>query len=205
MTNLEKLKAIRIPLNANDSIAEFISKSDLQEIKLDVCYAVQNLLDALCIDTIQDHNTRETAKRVSKMLIDETLKGRYHPMPEVTAFPNFKNLDEFFVAGPIDVKSLCSHHFQPIIGKAWVGIKPGSKVIGLSKYHRLVDWICRRPQIQEEMTVMIADEIEKIAETPDVAVIVKAEHFCCKVRGIEQDSMFTTSVMRGIFKESHPS
>ena len=137
------------------------------------------------------------------MFVHEIFRGRYYPPPPVTAFPNAKQYDQIYMTGPITINSTCAHHFQPITGKAYVGIFPGEKVIGLSKFNRLVDWIASRPQIQEEMTEQIADEIEKQTEAKGVAVVLKAKHFCMSARGVkEHDSDMLTSVVRGMFLRS---
>jgi len=177
-----------------------VSSGDMVQIEQNTEAAVQQLLEALCIDTENDHNTKDTAKRVAKMFLHETFKGRYEAMPKVTAFPNAGNYDQIYLTGPITIRSTCAHHFQNIIGKCWIGIYPGKKVIGLSKFNRLVDWIASRPQIQEEMTVQIADLIEEQTQAQGIAVIVKAEHMCLTHRGFkEHESDMTTSVMRGTF------
>lgn len=166
--------------------------------------ACQSLLDALLIDTKADHNTRDTAKRMAKMYVHEVLRGRFYPAPEITDFPNVSNLDELYVTGPITVRSMCSHHFAPIVGKAWIGVLPSERVIGLSKFNRIADWIMRRPQIQEEATVQLADFIEQAIQPRGLAVVVKARHMCMTWRGVceHDDATMTTSVMRGAMRES---
>ena len=187
---------------ANDTIYEAISDTDREELIEEVKEAFQGVLDALVIDTKNDHNTQETAKRVAKMFVNEIFRGRYYPPPCVTAFPNVKQYDQIYMSGPISINSTCAHHFQPITGKAYVGIFPGKKVIGLSKFNRMVDWVASRPQIQEEMTEQIADMIQEETEAKGVAVIVKAEHFCMTARGVkEHESDMVTSVVRGIFRD----
>ncbi|SVB06011.1 uncharacterized protein METZ01_LOCUS158865 [marine metagenome] len=185
---------------ANDTIYSYLDDGDLQKIEDEVAVAFQGVLKALAINTREDHNTKDTARRVAKMYVHEIFKGRYYPPPEVTAFPNAKQYDQLYMTGPISVDSTCAHHFQPISGQCYIGIFPGKKVIGLSKFNRLVDWIVSRPQIQEEMTEQIADTIEKETEAKGVAVIVKAEHFCMTARGVkEHESDMMTSVLRGDF------
>ena len=185
---------------ANDTIYEAISDTDREELIEEVKEAFQGVLDALVIDTKNDHNTQETAKRVAKMFVNEIFRGRYYPPPCVTAFPNAKQYDQIYMSGPITINSTCAHHFQAIAGKAYVGIFPGNKVIGLSKFNRMVDWVASRPQIQEEMTEQIADMIEKETEAKGVAVVIKAEHFCMTARGVkEHESEMLTSVLRGMF------
>ena len=187
---------------ANDTIYDVINDDDRVELIEEVTDAFQGVLDALVIDTKNDHNTQETAKRVAKMFVNELFRGRYYPPPAVTAFPNVKQYDQIYMSGPMTINSTCAHHFQAITGKAYVGIFPGKKVIGLSKFNRIVDWVASRPQIQEEMTEQIADMIEKETEAKGVAVIVKAEHFCMTARGVkEHESNMVTSVVRGVLRD----
>ena len=139
--------------HCNDNIAEYInSDSELDQLVDEVSDRFQAVLESLIIDTDNDHNTRDTARRVAKMFIHETFGGRYRPVPKVTSFPNlgYKSL---YTTGPISIRSTCAHHFQNIVGRCWVGILPEDEVIGLSKFNRIVHHIAERPQIQEEMTV----------------------------------------------------
>ena len=187
-------------MKANDTIYDGLG--DLQDIENNVTEAFQGVLDALLIDTKNDHNTKDTARRVAKMFVHEIFRGRYYPPPKITAFPNVKQYDQIYMSGPITINSTCAHHFQSITGQAYVGIFPGEKVIGLSKFNRMVDWVASRPQIQEEMTEQIADMIQEETEAKGVAVIVKAEHFCMTARGVkEHESDMVTSVVRGIFRD----
>jgi GTP cyclohydrolase I len=163
---------------------------------------MESLLQSLVIDTANDHNTKDTARRVAKMFVRETFSGRYRPAPDITAFPNASDYDQLYVTGPITIRSTCAHHFQNIVGKAYIGVYPGKNVIGLSKFNRMADWIASRPQIQEEMTVQIADMVEQETQAAGVAVLVQAEHHCMTSRGVrEHESAMTTSVMRGKFRE----
>jgi len=133
------------------------------------------------------------------MYMKEIFRGRYDPMPKITAFPNL-GYQSMYTSGPISVKSTCAHHFQNIVGSAWIGIIPNDEVIGLSKFNRLVHHIAERPQIQEEMTSQIADALVQFAKTPNIAVVVKAEHMCMTHRGVrEHESDMTTAIMRGAF------
>lgn len=166
--------------------------------------ACQDLLDALQIDAENDHNTKHTAERMARMFVHELFRGKYYPKPDVTAFPNVKHIDQLMVIGPIDIKSMCAHHFLPFVGQAWIGILPDKdgKLLGLSKYSRLTDWIFARPQIQEEATEMLADEIEKSCEPRGLQVVVRAKHMCAAIRGVEKpNGLFVTSAIRGVFKE----
>ena len=185
------------PFNANDSVIDRFNEVDLSLLEPILTRRLHSVLECLLIDTPNDHNTRGTAARIAKMYLHEIFVGRYTPKPKMTDFPNVKNLDELLVHGPMNIKSVCSHHFQPFLGSAWVGVLPGKRVVGLSKYNRIVDWYARRPQIQEELTVQIADDLEKTLKPKGLIVVIKAKHFCIHCRGVEQDSMTTTSVARG--------
>jgi len=187
---------------ANDTIYAYLDPGDVKHIEDEVADAFQDVLKALVINTTDDHNSYATARRVAKMFVHEIFRGRYYPPPDVTAFPNAKQYDQIYMTGPITINSTCAHHFQPITGKCYIGVFPGEKVIGLSKFNRLVDWIASRPQIQEEMTEQIADMIEKETEAQGVAVVIKAEHFCMTARGVkEHESEMLTSVLRGILRD----
>jgi len=195
----DRIRKAGARFHSNDNISEFILLDEIDQLQAEVEDAMQGVLQALVIDTENDHNTNETAKRVAKMFINETFGGRYSPAPRVTSFPNmgYKSL---YTTGPISIRSTCAHHFQNIVGKCWVGIVPEDEVIGLSKFNRLVHHIAERPQIQEEMTTQIADALKDYAKTPNVAVLVKAEHHCMTHRGVkEHESDMTTAIMLGAF------
>ena len=204
MTTSEKIRA-RIQAAgasyfANHNISEYIEPGELDSLTAEVACEFEGVLRSLVIDTDQDHNTQDTANRVAKMFVQEIFSGRFLPAPKITSFPNmgYKNL---YTTGPISIQSTCAHHFQNITGNCWVGIFPEKEVIGLSKFNRVVQWITRRPQIQEEMTVQIAEELKKFAKTEHVAVIVKANHHCMTARGVrEHTSDMTTAIMTGYFQ-----
>lgn len=202
---IRRIKKANSTFRANDNISEFIKDDELTLIHDDVEKNIEILLRSLIIDIDSDWNTKETAKRVAKMLLQETFSGRYVEKPKITAFPNIEGAyDEIYVTGPITIRSTCAHHLEPIDGKCYIGVFPGDNVIGLSKFNRLIDWIASRPTIQEEMTIQIANEIQVATQAKGVAVLVSAEHFCMKARGVkEHHPMMTTSVMRGLFKD-HP-
>ncbi len=187
--------------HANDNISDFILPGELEILEKEVATRVRDLLKTLLIDVDKDHNTQETAERVSRMYINEVFKGRFYKQPKVTSFPNDKNLDEIYTVGPITVRSACSHHLVPILGDCWIGIKPGKKVIGLSKFARVADWVFSRPHIQEEAVMILADEIERLCEPKGLGIIVKAQHYCMKWRGVkEPDTSMINSVVRGDFR-----
>ena len=197
----ERINTAKARYNANDNISEFIKPGELELLQNEVQNELQRVLSSLVIDTEHDHNTKETAKRVAKMFLNETFGGRYVPEPRVTSFPNM-GYNNLYTTGPITIRSTCAHHFQNIVGRCWVGIFPEEEVIGLSKFNRLVHHIAERPQIQEEMTTQIADKLVQYAKTPNVAVVVKAEHHCMTHRGVkEHDSDMTTAVMLGKFRD----
>jgi GTP cyclohydrolase IA len=200
----DRLRKAGVRFHSNDNISDYIQEGELPQLQLEVEVAMQQVLQALVIDTDHDHNTHETAKRVAKMFVNETFGGRYNPAPRVTSFPNL-GYRSLYTTGPITIRSTCAHHFQNIVGKCWVGILPEDEVIGLSKFNRIVHHIVERPQIQEEMTTQIANELVRFAKTPNVAVVVKAEHHCMTARGVrEHESDMTTAIMLGAF-ESDPS
>ena len=197
----ERIVTAKTRFHANDNIAEFIKPGELELLQAEVQDEMQRVLSSLVIDTEHDHNTKETAKRVAKMFLNETFGGRYIPEPRVTSFPNM-GYNNLYTTGPITIRSTCAHHLQNIVGKCWVGIFPEEEVIGLSKFNRLVHHIAERPQIQEEMTTQIEDKLVQYAKTPNVAVVVKAEHHCMTHRGVkEHDSDMTTAVMLGKFRD----
>ncbi len=188
--------------HANDNIAAFMRAGELDELQAEVQAKLQEVLRALVIDTDSDHNTQETAKRVAKMYLREIFKGRYAEAPPVTEFPNVTRLNELMIVGPITVRSACSHHLCPIMGRVWIGLLPNehSNLIGLSKYARLCDWIMSRPQIQEEAVTMLANELQERVQPDGLAIVMEADHFCMHWRGVkDSDSMMTNSVMRGAF------
>ena len=188
--------------HANDNIAAFVHAGEIPELKAEVQAKLQEVLQALVIDTDNDHNTHETAQRVAKMYFDEVFRGRYVAMPAVTEFPNAERLNELMIVGPITVRSACSHHMCPIFGKVWIGILPNehSNLIGLSKYARIADWIMSRPQIQEEAVTMLANELQQRVRPDGLAIVMEADHFCMHWRGVkDNNSAMVNSVMRGAF------
>jgi GTP cyclohydrolase I len=198
----ERLAAARKRFNANDNIADFIEPGELESLLDEVETKMQGVLDSLVIDTTGDHNTHNTARRVAKMYINEVFKGRYAQAPTITEFPNAEHLNELMIVGPITVRSACSHHFCPVIGRIWIGVLPNehTNVIGLSKYARLVDWVMGRPQIQEEAVVQLADLIMEKTQPDGLGIVMEASHFCMSWRGVrEMDSKMINSVMRGVF------
>ncbi len=198
----DRIKAAGRRFHANDNIAEFIEgETELSALEDELAANMQSLLETLVIDTRSDHNTRGTARRVARMFLHEVFRGRYHRMPAVTEFPNAERLNELMIVGPITVRSACSHHLVPILGKLWIGVLPSeqSNLIGLSKFSRIADWIMSRPQIQEEAVMQLADLLEARLKPEGLAIVLEADHFCTHWRGVKDESHMTNSVMRGAF------
>ncbi|MSQ56697.1 MAG: GTP cyclohydrolase I [Limnohabitans sp.] len=198
----ERLKQAHKRFHSNDNIAEFIQPGELDALLTEVEKKMKGLLESLVIDTDNDHNTGDTAKRVAKMYLNEVFRGRYTTQPAITEFPNAEHLNELMIVGPITVRSACSHHFCPVIGKIWIGILPNehTNVIGLSKYARLAEWVMGRPQIQEEAVVQLADLIQVKTQPDGLAIVMEATHYCMAWRGVkDMDSRMINSVMRGAF------
>jgi GTP cyclohydrolase I len=188
--------------HANDNISAFIEAGELEALQAEVEGKIQGVLDSLVIDTQSDHNTNETAKRVAKMYLTEVFHGRYHAAPAVTEFPNAESLNELMIVGPITVRSACSHHLCPIMGRLWIGLMPNehSNLIGLSKYSRLAEWIMSRPQIQEEAITQMAELLLDKVRPDGLAVVMEADHFCMHWRGVRDNATkMINSVMRGSF------
>jgi len=198
----ERLNRARERFHANDNIARFIEPGELAQLLAEVEGKMQGVLESLVIDTEGDHNTQGTARRVARMYLTEVFRGRYTPRPEVTEFPNAEHLNELMIVGPITVRSACSHHLCPIIGKVWIGVMPNeqSNLIGLSKYARLCDWVMSRPQIQEEAVTRLVDLLQERMQPDGIALVMEADHFCMQWRGVKDtDSKMINSVMRGSF------
>lgn len=188
--------------SANENIADFILDGELDLLQEELTVKMQDVLSSLVIDTDNDHNTKETASRVAKMYLKEVFSGRYSQKPKITEFPNAKHLDEIYTLGPISLRSACSHHLVEIEGDVWIGILPSDKVIGISKFARLLNWVANRPHIQEEMSVMLADELESLINPKGLAIVIKAKHHCMTWRGVkEKEVSMVNSVMRGQFRE----
>ena len=198
----QRLQAARKRFNANDNIAGFIEPGEFEQLLDEVTDKMVGVLDSLVIDTERDHNTQNTARRVAKMYLNEVFNGRYVEAPRITEFPNVEHLNELMIVGPITVRSACSHHFCPVIGKIWIGVMPNehTNVIGLSKYARMAEWVMGRPQIQEEAVVQLADLIQETTQPDGLAIVMEASHYCMAWRGVkDMDSKMINSVMRGVF------
>ena len=188
--------------HANDNISAFIEPGEIDALLDEVAGKMQAVLESLVIDVTKDHNTRDTARRVAKMYLNEVFRGRYVSQPPVTEFPNAEYLNELMIVGPITVRSACSHHLCPIMGRLWIGLLPNehSNLIGLSKYSRLAEWIMSRPQIQEEAIAQVADLLMNKVAPDGLAVVMEADHFCMHWRGVKDTATkMVNSVMRGAF------
>ncbi len=201
-----RLIEARRRFHANDNIAAFIEEGELESLLDEVEGKFKGVLDSLVIDTDSDHNTQETARRVAKMYLTEVFRGRFVEPPPVTEFPNAEFLNELMIVGPITVRSACSHHFCPIMGRLWIGLMPNehSNLIGLSKYSRLAEWVMSRPQIQEEAIAQMATLLMDKVRPDGLAVVMEADHFCMHWRGVkDNDTKMINSVMRGSFLKDH--
>jgi GTP cyclohydrolase I len=185
---------------ANDNISAFVAPGEIDELLEEVSGKMRSVLESLVIDLENDHNTKDTARRIAKMYLNEVFRGRYTSAPSVTEFPNTTSLNELMIVGPITIRSACSHHFCPIMGRLWIGIMPNqhSNLIGLSKYARLAEWIMTRPQIQEEAITQVAELLMEKVRPDGLAVVMEADHFCMHWRGVKDvASKMVNSVMRG--------
>ncbi len=171
---------------SNQAVDGYMDKPEQQEMIAAAARKVEELFDVLQIDHRNDHNTRDTPKRVAKMYVEELLKGRYNAPPEITDFDNANSYDGLIVTGPIDVRSTCGHHLMPIYGAAYIGIlpSPNGRIIGLSKYDRIVDYFCSRLQIQEELVQQIGRFIMDKTNPRGLAVRISAVHMCKTQRGV---------------------
>jgi len=198
----ERISQAKQRFHANDNIAAFLEPGDLEALIDEVEGKMKGVLESLVIDTESDHNTQDTARRVAKMYLTEVFRGRYVAAPAVTEFPNAERLNELMIVGPITVRSACSHHFCPIMGRLWIGLMPNehSNLIGLSKYARLAEWIMSRPQIQEEAITQMAELLMRKVSPDGLAVVMEADHFCMHWRGVkDSETKMINSVMRGSF------
>jgi GTP cyclohydrolase I len=191
----ERLQAQGQRFHANDNISDFIQPGELDQLLKEVEGKMAGVLESLVIDVQHDHNTQDTARRVAKMYVNEVF----------TEFPNAEHLNELMIMGPVTVRSACSHHLCPIMGRLWIGVMPhkDSDLIGLSKYSRLSEWIMSRPQIQEEAIIQLADLLVGMVKPDGLAVVMEADHFCMHWRGVKDNaSKMTNSVMRGVYLEN---
>ena len=198
----KRLKAADKRYWAGDNISEFITEKEKDMLVDELTHKFEDVLQSLIIDTKNDPNSQGTARRLAKMYVYEIMAGRYEESPSATAFPNdTEGAYEGMLVVRSELKSMCSHHHQPVTGVAYIGIIAGPKLIGLSKYTRIAQWCARRGTLQEELCMDIAREIEAATGTQDVAVYIQATHGCCENRGIMAHSSLTqTTVLHGAFK-----
>ena len=201
LTIKQRIDEAKASYKASDNISKYIKEGELPLLVDEVQAAFEDVLNTLIIDVENDNNSRDTARRLAKMYVNELMAGRYQPRPKVTAFPNTGH-DRF--EGMLTVKaelvSMCSHHHQPVKGIAIIGLIPTGEVIGLSKYVRIAQWCARRGQLQEELCNQIAKEIMKSTDTENVGVYIEATHGCMEHRGVMAHSSLTqTTVVHGLF------
>ena len=187
---------------AGDNISEYVDEEQKEVLIDEATRAFEQVLDALLIDRENDPNSKGTARRLAKMYFNEIMAGRYEPEPDCTAFPNdSSDRYEGMLVVRSELRSMCSHHHQPVTGVAYIGILAANKLIGLSKYTRIAQWCARRGTLQEELCIDIAREIQRATDSEDVGVYIQATHGCCENRGIMAHSSLTqTTVLRGLFK-----
>src|SRR5210317_1789045 len=205
----ERMRSDNKRFFAGDNISDYVTDSDREQLIEEATTAFESVLDVLLIDRENDPNSHDTARRLAKMYFNEIMAGRYEPKPDATAFPNEANheMDEPYDGMLVvrsELKSMCSHHHQPVSGVAYIGIIPGEKVIGLSKYTRIAQWCARRGTLQEELANDICKEIQKATESENVGVYIQATHVCCENRGIMAHSSLTqTTVLKGHFLDDN--
>ena len=199
----QRLEDAGIRYWAGDNISEVLHKGDKEQLIEDATVAFEQVLDALVIDRHNDPNSQGTARRLAKMYFNELMQGRYDPVPSATAFPNHEeDRYEGMLVVRSELKSVCSHHHQPVTGVAYIGIIAAEKLIGLSKYTRIAQWCARRGTLQEELANDIAREIQKATDAKHLGVYIQATHGCCENRGIMAHSSLTqTTVLKGSFKD----
>ena len=198
-----KMKRDKKRFWANDNISDYLSEEDKETLIAEATVAFEQVLKTLLIDTETDPSSRGTAKRLAKMYINEVMSGRYDPAPDATAFPNdSEDRYEGMLVVRSELRSMCSHHHQPVSGVAYIGIIAAQKLIGLSKYTRIAQWCARRGTLQEELCNDIAKEIGKATGANDIGVYMQMTHGCCENRGIMAKSSLTqTTVLKGAFKD----
>ena len=188
---------------AGDNISQHLQPGDKDALIEELTPKFEEVLDSLVIDRFNDPNSMDTGRRLAKMYINELMQGRYNPMPNATAFPN--HVDDGYKGMLVvrsEIKSMCSHHHQPVNGVAYIGIIAAETLIGLSKYTRIAQWCARRGTLQEELNNVIADQIQTATNSPNVGVYLQATHGCCENRGIHAHSSLTqTTVLRGAFSD----
>jgi GTP cyclohydrolase I len=199
----ERMKSDNKRFWAGDNISDYVDDNVMPELIDEATEAFEKVLDTLLIDRENDPNSKGTARRLAKMYYNEIMAGRYEAAPDATAFPNdSEDRYEGMLVVRSELRSMCSHHHQPVAGVAYIGIIAAQKLIGLSKYTRIAQWCARRGTLQEELCNDIAREISKATDSENVAVYIQATHGCCENRGIMAHSSLTqTTVLKGTFKD----
>ena len=197
----DQMKKHGVRFWAGDNISEYVDEEQKEVLIEEATKAFEKVLDTLLIDRETDPNSQGTAKRLAKMYFNEIMSGRYEPAPDATAFPNdSEDRYEGMLVVRSELRSMCSHHHQPVSGVAYIGIIAAQKLIGLSKYTRIAQWCARRGTLQEELCNDIAREISRATASENVAVYIQASHGCCENRGIMAHSSLTqTTVLKGSF------
>jgi GTP cyclohydrolase I len=197
----QRIKAAGARFNANDNISAYIEPGERDQLIDELNARFDAVLDSLIIDRQNDPNSHDTGRRLAKMYVKELMRGRYDPIPAATAFPNdSEDRYQGMLVVRSELRSVCSHHHQPVHGVAYIGIIAAGKLIGLSKYTRIAQWCARRGTLQEELCNDIAREIQRATDSENVAVYIQASHGCCENRGIMAHSSLTqTTVLRGAF------
>jgi GTP cyclohydrolase I len=195
---ISTIHRLRPPKRANEAVEDALTSTERTAMISSAATKIAELLDVLQVDHKNDHNTRDTPKRVAKMFVEEMMQGRFSEPPDITEFDNCQRFDELLVTGPIAVRSTCAHHLMPIYGQAFIGVLPSAegKIIGLSKYDRIVNYFCSRLQIQEELVRQIGQFIMQKTMPRGVAVRISAVHMCKTHRGVRashQSRMVTTA------------
>jgi len=199
-----RLDEQQIPYYANSNISSVLEEGDKEKLIEELTSKFESVLDSLVIDRVNDPNSQDTGHRLAKMYVNEIMSGRYEKTPNITAFPNVHTGKDSGFGGMLvvrsEIKSVCSHHHQPVTGVAYIGILPTEQVIGLSKYTRLAQHLARRGTLQEELAQDIASGIMNATGSSDVACYIEAEHGCCTNRGIMANNSTTqTTVLHGAF------
>ena len=201
------VRVLRVPRLCNEPVDGFLDKAEKAAMMASAAKKLEELFDVLQIDHKNDHNMRDTPRRVAKMFVEEVLHGRYSAPPAITEFENVDRYDQLIVTGPIEVRSMCAHHLMPICGEAYIGIlpSPDGKIIGLSKYDRIVDYFSSRLQIQEELVAQIGNYIMEMTKPRGLGVRISAVHMCKTHRGVRANhrSRMITSAYFGAL-ESEP-
>jgi GTP cyclohydrolase IA len=182
----QNVHRLKVPRLCNEPVEGFMDRAEKAVMMASAAKKLEELFDVLHIDHRNDHNTRDTPRRVAKMFVEEILHGRYSAPPQITEFENVERYDQLIVTGPIEVRSMCAHHLMPIVGEAYIGVlpSPDGKIIGLSKYDRIVDYFAARLQIQEELVNQIGNYIMDVTKPRGLGVRISAVHMCKTHRGV---------------------